>query len=145
MDTAQWTRAAAALDFAALFVLETRYTEWLIRASLLGIALLAFFYSSKPLVKWIISLSVLGLSFFVHFYLLGEGSLHDRDEAIYAQVAKEIAVSDNWLTLTWAGHPFWHKPPLYFWLTAVVYKMVGDQRICCTYVVPQLLVLAWWH
>ncbi len=134
MDTAQWTGAAAALDFAALCVLDIRYIEWLIRPSLLGIALLAFFYSSKPRVKWIISLSVLTLSFFVHFYLLGEGSLHDWDEAIYAQVAKEIAVSDNWLTLSWAGQPFWHKPPLYFWLTAVVYKIVGINefaaRIC---------------
>jgi hypothetical protein len=132
--TPQWSSAGAALLFAALFVLDTQYIEWLIRASLLGVALLAFFYSSKPAVKWIISISVLSLSFFALFYLLGEGSLHDWDEAIYAQVAKEIAVSDNWLTLTWAGHPFWHKPPLYFWLTAVVYEMLGINefaaRIC---------------
>jgi 4-amino-4-deoxy-L-arabinose transferase-like glycosyltransferase len=86
---------------------------------------LALFYSSEPLAKWTIGISVLALSFFAVFYVLGEGSLHDWDEAIYAQVAKEIAVSDHWLTLTWAGHPFWHKPPLYFWLTAVIYKMVG--------------------
>ena len=134
MDTAQWTRAAAALGFAALFVLDTGHTEWLIRVGLLGIALLAFFFPSKPLAKWMISISVLSLSLFIVFYLLGEGSLHDWDEAIYAQVAKEIAVSDNWLTLTWAGYPFWHKPPLYFWLTAVAYKMVGINefaaRIC---------------
>ena len=125
IDTAQWIIAGGMLVFAVVFVFYTGHTEWLIRVGLLGIALLAFFYSSKPLAKWTISVSVLSLSFFAVFYLLGEGSLHDWDEAIYAQVAKEIAVSDNWLTLTWAGHPFWHKPPLYFWLTAVVYKMVG--------------------
>ncbi|HEY2917968.1 MAG TPA: glycosyltransferase family 39 protein, partial [Candidatus Binatia bacterium] len=125
IDTAQWIIPGGMLVFVVVFVLYTGHTEWLIRVGLLGIALLAFFYSSKPLAIWAVSISVLSLSFFAVFYLLGEGSLHDWDEAIYAQVAKEIAVSDNWLTLTWAGHPFWHKPPLYFWLTAVVYKMVG--------------------
>ena len=125
IDTAQWIIAGGMLVFTVVFLFYPGRTEWLIRVGLLGIALLAFFYSSKPLAKWTISISVLSLSFFAVFYLLGEGSLHDWDEAIYAQVAKEIAVSDNWLTLTWAGHPFWHKPPLYFWLTAVVYKMVG--------------------
>src|SRR5438132_803606 len=125
IDTAQWIIAGGMLVFTVVFLFYPGRTEWLIRVGLLGIALLAFFYSSKPLAKWTISISVLSLSFFSVFYLLGEGSLYDWDEAIYAQVAKEIAVSDNWLTLTWAGHPFWHKPPLYFWLTAVVYKMVG--------------------
>jgi hypothetical protein len=117
--------ASGMLVCAAVFVFYTGHTEWLIRIGLLELAVLAFFFSTKPLVKWTISISVLSLSLFVVFYLLSEGSLHDWDEAIYAQVAKEIAVSDNWLTLTWAGYPFWHKPPLYFWLTAVLYKIVG--------------------
>ena len=44
MDTAQWTRAAAALDFAALFVLDTGHTEWLdTEFGLLGIALFGLF------------------------------------------------------------------------------------------------------
>ena len=100
IDTAQWIIAGGMLVFAVVFVFYPGHTEWLIRVGLLGIALLAFFHSSKPLAKWTISISVLSLSFFAVFYLLGEGSLHDWDEAIYAQVAKEIAVSDNWLTLT---------------------------------------------
>jgi hypothetical protein len=117
--------ASGMLVCVAVFAFYTGQTEWLIRIGLLELAVLAFFFSSKPLVKWTISIGVLSLSLFVVFYLVGEGSLHDWDEAIYAQVAKEIAVSDNWLTLTWAGHPFGHKPPLYFWLTAVLYKIVG--------------------
>ena len=124
-EPAQWTVTGGMLVLAAVFVFYIDDTEWLIRIGLLESAVLAFFFSSKPVVKWIISISVLSLSLFILFYLLGKGSLHDWDEAIYAQVAEEIAVSDNWLTLTWAGHPFWHKPPMYFWLTALLYKMVG--------------------
>jgi hypothetical protein len=117
--------ASGMLVCAAVFVFYTGHTEWVIRIGLLELAVLAFLFSSKPLVKWTISISVLSLSLFAIFHLISVGSLHDWDEAIYAQVAKEIAVSDNWLTLTWAGYPFWHKPPLYFWLTAVLYKIVG--------------------
>jgi 4-amino-4-deoxy-L-arabinose transferase-like glycosyltransferase len=148
IEPAQWIIAGGVLVFAAVFVFYPRHTEWLIRVGLIEAALLAFFYSSKPLAKWTISISVLSLSFFAVFYLLGEGSLHDWDEAIYAQVAKEIAVSDNWLTLTWAGHPFWHKPPLYFWLTAVIYKMVGINefaaRICSAAFGFGVVALTFW-
>ena len=29
------------------------------------------------------------------------------------------------MTLTWNNAPFFHKPPLYFWLTALTYKLIG--------------------
>jgi 4-amino-4-deoxy-L-arabinose transferase-like glycosyltransferase len=74
---------------------------------------------------WLISIGVLGLALVLLFYHLGDGSLHDWDEAIYAQVAKEMALADAWTSLTWNGTPFLHKPPLYFWLTALTYKMIG--------------------
>jgi 4-amino-4-deoxy-L-arabinose transferase-like glycosyltransferase len=72
-----------------------------------------------------ICVGVLSLARVLLFYRLGDGSLHDWDEAIYAQVAKELAFSDTWMTLTWGGAPFLHKPPLYFWLTALTYKLIG--------------------
>jgi 4-amino-4-deoxy-L-arabinose transferase-like glycosyltransferase len=74
---------------------------------------------------WLISIGVLILALVLLFYRLGDGSLHDWDEAIYAQVAREMAVADTWTSLTWNGLPFLHKPPLYFWLTALTYKMIG--------------------
>jgi 4-amino-4-deoxy-L-arabinose transferase-like glycosyltransferase len=75
--------------------------------------------------RWLISAGVFGLALMLLFYHLGNGSLHDWDEAIYAQVAKEMFLSHDWGTLTWNDHPFFHKPPLYFWLTAFTYKMIG--------------------
>jgi 4-amino-4-deoxy-L-arabinose transferase-like glycosyltransferase len=75
--------------------------------------------------QWLISVGVIGLALVLLFYRLGDGSLHDWDEAIYAQVAKEMVLSDTWMSLSWNGAPFFHKPPLYFWLTALTYRMIG--------------------
>jgi 4-amino-4-deoxy-L-arabinose transferase-like glycosyltransferase len=74
---------------------------------------------------WLISIGVLGLALVLLFYHLGDGSLHEWDEAIYAQVAKEMVLADTWMSLTWNGTAFLHKPPLYFWLTGLTYKTIG--------------------
>jgi 4-amino-4-deoxy-L-arabinose transferase-like glycosyltransferase len=75
--------------------------------------------------RWLIGIGVLGLALGLLFFHLGDGSLHDWDEAIYAQVAREMLLSHTWTTLTWNGALFFHKPPLHFWLTALTYKMIG--------------------
>jgi 4-amino-4-deoxy-L-arabinose transferase-like glycosyltransferase len=75
--------------------------------------------------RWLIGVGVLGLALVLLFYHLGDGSLHDWDEAIYAQVAREMLLSQTWTTLSWNGATFFHKPPLHFWLTALTYKMIG--------------------
>jgi 4-amino-4-deoxy-L-arabinose transferase-like glycosyltransferase len=80
-------------------------------------------------VGWLMGAGVLGLALALLFYRLGHGSLHDWDEAIYAQVAREMFLSDTWMTLSWNGAPFFHKPPLYFWLTAFTYKIIGVSEL----------------
>ena len=40
--------------------------------------------------RWLISAWVLGLALALIAYRLGDGSLHDWDEAIYAQIAREM-------------------------------------------------------
>jgi 4-amino-4-deoxy-L-arabinose transferase-like glycosyltransferase len=79
--------------------------------------------------RWLICVGVLGLALVLLFYRLGDGSLHDWDEAIYAQVAREMLDSDVWTTLSWNGAPFFHKPPLYFWLTSLTYKVIGVSEL----------------
>src|SRR5262245_33642536 len=46
---------------------------------------------------WLICIGVLGLALVLVFYKLGDGSLHDWDEAIYAQVAREMVLTDTWM------------------------------------------------
>ncbi|MDQ3829382.1 MAG: glycosyltransferase family 39 protein [Candidatus Tectomicrobia bacterium] len=75
--------------------------------------------------RWSACTGVLGLSLALLFYRLGDGSLYDWDEAIYAQAAKEMLHTRAWGSLSWDGYPFLHKPPLYFWLTALTYHLIG--------------------
>jgi 4-amino-4-deoxy-L-arabinose transferase-like glycosyltransferase len=56
---------------------------------------------------------------------LGAGSLRDWDEAIYAQVAREILVTGDWLTLHYDGAPWFLKPPLAFWAAALGFRGLG--------------------
>nr|MBP7215800.1 glycosyltransferase family 39 protein [Candidatus Omnitrophota bacterium] len=53
------------------------------------------------------------------------GSLISWDECLYAQVAREILINHNWIDLTWMGLPWSDKPPLYMWVTAVMFKLFG--------------------
>ncbi|MFH1876913.1 MAG: glycosyltransferase family 39 protein [Candidatus Omnitrophota bacterium] len=59
------------------------------------------------------------------FWGLGTGSLTSWDEALYAQVSKEILASGNWVDLTLRGAPWSDKPPLYMWATVIAYKIFG--------------------
>lgn len=72
--------------------------------------------------------SALALSLFAGvfiFWNLGRNALIDWDESIYAAVAREMAEGGDWLTLYWNREFFFEKPPLYFWLTAGLYKLFG--------------------
>ena len=61
----------------------------------------------------------------VLFYRLGAPALKNWDEAIYAEVAKEIVQSGDWLTLHWEGADWLEKPPLTFWIMASLYRVFG--------------------
>jgi 4-amino-4-deoxy-L-arabinose transferase-like glycosyltransferase len=56
---------------------------------------------------------------------LGSASLDDWDEAIYAQISKEAVASGNWWTLHWGYVPFFEKPPVFMWATAILFKLFG--------------------
>jgi 4-amino-4-deoxy-L-arabinose transferase-like glycosyltransferase len=48
------------------------------------------------------------------------------DEAIYAEVSKEMVQRGEWLTPHWNGHQWFEKPPVYFWATALLFKVFGS-------------------
>ncbi len=71
-----------------------------------------------------ISLLVL-IATFSLLWKLGTGSLAAWDEAIYAQVSKEMVRGGDWLTLHWEYQPWFEKPPLFMWITAFFYRVFG--------------------
>lgn len=78
-----------------------------------------FFPDFQPIL-WLILITAFAL-----LWKLGAGSLAAWDEAIYAQVSKEIVQGEGWLTLHWEYTPWFEKPPLLMWLTALLYRLFG--------------------
>jgi 4-amino-4-deoxy-L-arabinose transferase-like glycosyltransferase len=55
----------------------------------------------------------------------GRGAITDSDEAFYAEAAREMVASGDWITPTFNGEPRFQKPILYYWLTAGTYLVTG--------------------
>jgi len=52
--------------------------------------------------------------------------LMDKTEARYAEIARIMAETNNWTTLQIDyGIPFWAKPPLSTWLSAMSFQLFG--------------------
>ncbi len=56
---------------------------------------------------------------------LGRGAITDADEAFYAEAAREMVASGDWLTPHFNYEPRFQKPILYYWLTAGTYLVTG--------------------
>ncbi|MBN2647800.1 MAG: phospholipid carrier-dependent glycosyltransferase [Thiotrichales bacterium] len=62
----------------------------------------------------------------VRFSLLGAYPLMDTTEARYAEIARKMVELNDWITPWFAPEvPFWGKPPLSFWATALSFKLFG--------------------
>lgn len=78
-----------------------------------------FFSNSLPLICLFL-IAIVAL-----LWKLGAGSLAPWDEAIYAQVSKEMVRGGDWLTPHWQYRPWFEKPPLLMWATALLYSLFG--------------------
>jgi 4-amino-4-deoxy-L-arabinose transferase-like glycosyltransferase len=61
----------------------------------------------------------------------------DFDEAVYAEAARGMLTSGDWVRPQWNGRPFYEKPALFYWLTASLYALLG-----VTPAAPRLVSLA---
>ncbi|MBI4278548.1 MAG: glycosyltransferase family 39 protein [Armatimonadetes bacterium] len=73
--------------------------------------------------RWLAAI-LLG-AFLLFTFRLGDGSLWDQDEAKYTQVAREMVLNGDPLTLRYNGVPWFVHPPLYFWLVAATARLFG--------------------
>lgn len=62
---------------------------------------------------------------FLLFYKIGDNFLTHWDEAWHADVSRNVAQSGDLIKLRWNGEPFFDKPPVYFWLSALSMKLFG--------------------
>lgn len=70
-------------------------------------------------------LGLLALSLFALFYGLGHLPFLGPDEPRYAEVAREMYLSGDWITPRLADIPWFEKPALTYWLSALGFKVFG--------------------
>ncbi len=73
--------------------------------------------------KNIVFFIILGCIFFIPF--LGGVHLFDWDEINFAEISREMLITEDYFRIYVDFQPFWEKPPLYFWLQALSMKIFG--------------------
>jgi 4-amino-4-deoxy-L-arabinose transferase-like glycosyltransferase len=68
-------------------------------------------------------IAILGMALFFPF--LGQVHLFDWDEINFAECAREMIVSKDYLRAQIDFAPFWEKPPLFIWLQLLSMKLFG--------------------
>jgi len=67
------------------------------------------------------------LVFTLLFLLSSQGAspLIDWDENIYAEASKQMLIQDNFLDISINNQSFSEKPPLFFWLQTISFRIFG--------------------
>lgn len=60
---------------------------------------------------------------------LGLGTLWDNSETAYGEVAREILLRHDWLTMHLNNVPYFVQPPLYFWFAAICSLLFGPTAL----------------
>jgi 4-amino-4-deoxy-L-arabinose transferase-like glycosyltransferase len=74
----------------------------------------------KHPVFWLLTLGLLS-----YFPFLGYTHLFDWDEINFAESAREMIVSGDYLRVRINFEPFWEKPPFFFWLQVLAMNVFG--------------------
>ncbi|MDY7578346.1 glycosyltransferase family 39 protein [Herbaspirillum sp. RTI4] len=61
----------------------------------------------------------------VWFYMLGARVLVPTDEGRYAEMAREMVFSHDWVTTRLNGIKYFEKPPLQTWMNAITFELFG--------------------
>ena len=64
----------------------------------------------------------------VWFGPLGYRALIKSDEGRYAEIAREMLVSGDWVTPRMNDLKYFYKPPMQYWATAAAYGVLGESE-----------------
>lgn len=84
----------------------------------------------------------------IWFYGLAGRALAEPDEGRYAEVAREMFISGDWITPRLDGFNFFDKPPLHYWASATAYSLFGvhawSARLWCALTgVLAIMAIGW--
>ena len=69
----------------------------------------------------------------IWFYMLGARTLVPTDEGRYAEMAREMVVSGDWVTPRLNAIKYFEKPPLQTWMNAITFELlvwVNGRHVC---------------
>ncbi|MBV8883420.1 MAG: glycosyltransferase family 39 protein, partial [Chroococcidiopsidaceae cyanobacterium CP_BM_RX_35] len=81
---------------------------------------------NRPVLTWTLSiLWLLLLSYLAFFWNLGSTGLVDETEPLFAEAARQMTVTGDWITPFFDGKTRFDKPILIYWLMAIAYEVLG--------------------
>lgn len=83
-------------------------------------------WEKYPVVTW--TVSILGLLLLVWLAFLrnlGNIGLIDETEPLFAEAARQMTVTGDWITPYFNDDTRFDKPPLIYWLMAIAYQLIG--------------------
>lgn len=93
------------------------------------------FFSGSQRQLWLLLILVM----LIRLVFLGTYPLADTTEARYGEMARLMVETNDWITPQISrGVPYWGKPPLSFWITAVSFKLFGVTEFSAR--LPQFLI-----
>ena len=88
---------------------------------------------------WTIAFIICAIALLIRTLTIGLYPLQDTSEARYAEMARLMVETNDWITV-WFNYnvPFWGKPPLFIWLSAISFKLFGINEFAARF--PSILV-----
>ncbi|MDX2216412.1 MAG: glycosyltransferase family 39 protein [Oculatellaceae cyanobacterium bins.114] len=83
-------------------------------------------FEKRPIRLWLFSIVWVGLACGIAFvWQLGTTGLVDETEPLFAEAARQMTVTGDWVTPYFNGATRFDKPPLIYWLMAIAYHLIG--------------------
>ncbi|WMW82486.1 glycosyltransferase family 39 protein [Undibacterium cyanobacteriorum] len=86
---------------------------------------MTYLHSNSPYDSKRLMWAVLIVFLAVWFYMLGIRTLVPTDEGRYAEMAREMVATGDWITLRLNGIKYFEKPPLQNWMNAITFSLFG--------------------
>ena len=72
---------------------------------------------------------LISICLLLYLFRLGDMPLGDIDEAMHAATSKDMVRSGDWITPQYNGENFYDKTPLYNWLAAIAFMLLGFTEV----------------
>ena len=95
-------------------------------------------------IKTVGILSLIGFCLYFLFFNLGYYRLIDIDETRYVGISYAMFHNGDWITPMLNGVPFLEKPPLYFWLNVISFKIFGFSEFSARFMTALLALSSVW-